>query len=302
MQSVRLSAQGVVLMVAVALAGCRQPATRPLAAPNAAAVGPAKDAEKAETPKLSGKLNVFVPCAFVPPLAEITEAFTKEHPQVEVIERAENVEVLAPRIEKGAKPDVFVCIGDVEMDRLQKAGVVEDREDFCFVGLTLVVPEANPAKIQKLADLARPNVKTVAVGAEGTSPGHYTRELLKEAGLWEKVAPKAVCPKFPSQLLKLVGALNKADAAIAYAACLRAGRGDRKKQDQYQTLVQGIKVVQFLDEGEYCQSVPCPAATVKGCNNREAGQAFIDFLRTKAAQEVLRNSGFTGLSDAKCLR
>ncbi|NCP33800.1 MAG: solute-binding protein, partial [Armatimonadetes bacterium] len=58
----------------------------------------------------------------------------------------------------------------------------------------------------------------------------------------------------------------------------------------------------FLDEGEYCQSVPCPAATVKGCKNREAGQAFIDFLRTKAAQEVLRNSGFTGLSDAKCLR
>jgi molybdate transport system substrate-binding protein len=292
------------LIGVVAVGGCGGKAPRPAVERSHIAVGqPPKEAATREGAKVTGTLELFVPCAFVPPMAEITEAFEKQNPQVKTVQRAGNVEVLVPRVEKGATPDLLLCIGDIEMDRLGKAELIEDRQDFCFIGLALVVPEANPAGIRTLADLARPNVKTVAIGAEGTSPGHYSRELLTEVKLWDKVAPKTVRPKFPSQLLKLVGALHKADAAIAYAACLRAGRtGGKEAAAAYGHLSRGLTLVQALDEGEFCQSVPCPAATVKGCRNRAAGLALLDFMRSDDAQAIFRKFGFTALSDPQCFK
>lgn len=258
---------------------------------------------EAQKPQVRGELELFVPCAFAPPVVKIVEAFKKEYPQVRIVRQVENVEVLAPRIEKkGAKPDVFLCIGDIEMDRLQKRGLVQDRKDFCFVGLALVVHEGNPKHIKSLADLTKPEVRTVGIGAEETSPGYYARQLLAEMKIWDKVRPKVVCPKFPSQLLKFAGSLAKVDASIAYGACLRAGHGEWKEQDAYQQLSRSLEVAQWLDQGQFCQTIPCPAATVTGCSNREAGEAFIDFLRGDTAQEYLKKSGFTRLDEPKCFK
>ena len=299
---------GLVLVLA-ALAGCG----RKSAPTDTAAVAPDNKAEtatpksktaskKAATPSVSGTLELFVPCAFNPPSVKIIQAFKEKYPGVEVTKQVENVEVLAPRIEKGAKPDVFLCVGDIEMDRLQKAGLVADRKDFCFVGLALVVHENNPLKIKSLTDLTKSEVKSIGVGADNTSPGHYAVEVLKEKKLWDKVSPKVVRPKFPSQLLKLTGGLNKVDASFAYGACLRAGHGEWKEQNEYAQLSRGLSLVLWLDEGEFCQSIPCPAATITGCENPEAGKAFVDFLRTAEAQEYFRKSGFTRLDESKCFK
>lgn len=289
---------GIVLSFILGITGCGR---NPGGGSGSGNGSRAADASGNGVDSFRGELELFVPCAFAPPTVQIVAAFKQIHPDLNVVQRVENVEVLVSRIADGQTPDVFMSVGDVEMQRLTEAGRAETVKDFCFIGLALVVPERNPAGVTGLADLAKAEVKTVAIGAEDTSPGKYARQLLQESGLWDAVKDKVVSPKFPAQLLRFAG-MEKADASIAYAACLRAGHGEWKEQAAYQTLAQGVRPVTWLDQGEYCLNIPCPAATIQGCRNPEAGKAFIDFLRTEAAQEFLRKSGFTGLAEPKCLR
>ena len=236
---------------------------------------------------------MFVPCTLAPALVRIVGPFVEKYPNVTVAQDVETVQVLMSRIENGQTPDVFLCVGGIEIARLEEAGLVQHREDFCSVGLALVVPEENQAQVQSLSDLAKPAVRRVAIGAEGTSPGHQTRELLRRRDLWEQVEPKVVVSRLPTQLLRFAG-MQKADAAIAYAACLRAHRGEGSELEEYQRLAQGVRAVAWLDHEEYGVSVVCAAATIEGCPNPSAGRAFIDFLRSEEAQALLTRSGFTG--------
>lgn len=237
-------------------------------------------------------LDVYVPCAFADAATEIAVLFEKANPGVRVNRTVENVSTLKPRIANGAKPDVFMCIGDREVIDLEAKGLVDSKRDFCFTSIVLVVPQANPAKIQTIKDLAKPEVKTIALAADDVSAGYYARKVLEENGLWDKVQKKLVRPKFPVELLKLASQ-GKVQASLAYAACFRAEGGDQK-----QTAAKIKLITDFLDK--YCQSVACSAAVIKGCSNPEQAKAFLDFLTRPECQEIFAKSGFMKLDDPKC--
>jgi molybdate transport system substrate-binding protein len=237
-------------------------------------------------------LDVYVPCAFADAAAEIAKLFEQANPGVRVNQTVENVSVLAPKIANGAKPDVFMCIGDHEVDDLDKKGLVESRRDFCFTSLALVVPQANPGKIKTVKDLAKPEVKTVAIADDNVSAGYYARKALEEHGLWEKIEKKLVRPKFPVELIKLASE-GKAQASLAYAACYRAQGGEKKQ------LAAKIKLVSdFLDE--YCQSIACAAAVIKGAPHPREAKLFVDFLTRPECQDIFVRGGFMRLNDPKC--
>jgi|YNPNPStandDraft_1061719.scaffolds.fasta_scaffold20358_2 molybdate transport system substrate-binding protein len=293
--------RGAVLLLltfAIGLAaglGCAKRAGETPAAP-APVSPPAPPAQGGE----SQTIEVFVPCAFAPPMVKIVELFEKEHPNIKVVRQIENVEVLTPRIEKGAKPDVFLSVGDVEMDRLEKLGRVADREDFAFVTLALVSHADFAGKVDSLKDLTKPEVKSVAIGTPDTSAGHYAEVILKQAKLWEAVQPKLIRTKFPVQLLKFARE-KKVDAALAFAACLKAEQGEWKEQDEYQKLAGKLRLVEDLGKGgDYCLTIACPAAIIQGCKNPAGGKVFIDFLRRDEAQGFFGKSGFLTLAEPKC--
>jgi len=268
------------------------------AAPAPPAASPASETAKPAEGK-GQTIEVFVPCAFAPPMVKIVELFQKEHPDIKVVRHIENVEVLTPRIEKGAKPDVFLSVGDVEMDHLEKLGRVADREDFCFVTLALVSHADFAGRVDSLKDLAKPEVKRIVIGEANTSAGHYAEVILKQEKLWDAVQPKLTRTKFPVQLLKFARE-KKVDASLAFAACLKAGQGEWKEQDEYQKLAGDLRLVENLGSGDYCLTIACPAAIIQGCRNPEGGKVFIDFLRSDPAQEYLGKSGFLTLAEPKC--
>jgi molybdate transport system substrate-binding protein len=233
-------------------------------------------------------------------MVKIAELFQKEHPDMKVVRHIENVEVLTPRIEKGAKPDVFLSIGDVEVDHLEKLRRVADREDFCFVTLALVSHADFTGRVDSLKDLAKPEVKRIVIGEANTSAGHYAEVILKQEQLWDTVQRKLIRTKFPVQLLKFARE-KKVDASLAFAACLKAGKGEWKEQEEYQKLSGGLRLVEDLGSGgDYCLTIACPAAIIQDCQNPEGGKVFIDFLRSDPAQEYLSKSGFLTLAEPKC--
>lgn len=296
----RNGGRAVLLLLTVAIGlsaglGCakRTEETPPAPAPVSPTAPPAGTGE-------SQSIEVFVPCALAPPMVKVVELFEKEHPDIKVVRQIENVEVLTPRIEKGAKPDVFLSVGDVEVDRLEKLGRVADREDFAFITLALVSHADFAGKVDSLKDLTKPQVKSIAVGTPDTSAGHYAEVILKQAKLWEAIQPKLVRTKFPVQLLKFARE-KKVDAALAFAACLKAGQGEWKEQDEYQKLAGKLRLVEDLGKGgDYCLTIACPAAIIQGCKNPAGGKVFIDFLRGDKAQEYIGKSGFLTLAEPKC--
>lgn len=248
--------------------------------------------EVAPPPQAEVVLDVFVPCAFADATSKIAEMFQAEHPNIRVNRTVENVSVLAPKIEAGAKPDVFLCIGDREVIALDEKGLVDSQRNFCFTSLVLVVPQANPGKVQTLKDLAKADVKTIAVAGDEVSAGYYARQVLEQEGLWDKLEKKLVRPKFPVELLKLAGE-GKVQASLAYAACFRAEGGEKKQ------MAAKIKLISDFLEA-HCQTIACPGAVIKGAKHPQEAQAFLDFLTKPECQDLLAAGGFMKLDDPKC--
>lgn len=238
-------------------------------------------------------LDVWVPCAYASAMTKLSTLFEEEHPSVELSQRIENVAVLAPRIREGDSPDVFMCVGDVEVKRLEEADRVDYRQDFCFVTIGMATPRGNPAGVHSLKDLAKDSVKKVGVGVEDISVGHYARQMLKDAGVWGDIEDKIVEAQMPIRLLQMAGQ-GEVEASLAYAVCLRAEKGDvHKKFGLKLELVEGL-------EDELCMTIACPAISAQGCAHPQEARQFIDFLTTDEAQEVIGQYGFLTLKEPKC--
>lgn len=176
------------------LLGCvRGPSSQegPAPTPSAASQGQVK--ESAASPQEI--VEIYVPCGVSLPFKAIQAAFEESHPGVAVRMLVEGNVDPVKRIEEGERPDVFVNIGDREMDLLAKGGaiVADSQRVYATNSLALVTPRKNPHRIRILADLARPAVKRIALAdPDRVSSGYHARQLLRKVGLWEAVQPKLV--------------------------------------------------------------------------------------------------------------
>lgn len=276
-------------------AGCgKKPGAGPVgAAPGAVSAQPPQSAPGAPAaPGQEVVLEVYVPCAFGTVSGKLAKLFEAANPGVRVNRVVENVSVLAPKIAAGAKPDLFLCNGDREVLMLESKGLVSEKRDFCFTSLVLIAPKANPAGVKSVADLAKPAVKSIAVGAPETSVGYYAQEILKQAGVWNKIQKKLVRPRFPIELLKLASQ-GRVQAAIAYATCFKSEDGGHKQQASKLSLVADFQEA-------YCQTIPCQAVVVAGCKHPDLARKFAEFLTTPECQTILAEAGFMTLSETKC--
>jgi len=267
----------VLLVVAFLLPGCR--VRREVGAKPFLPAPPRKEV-----------LVAFVPCAFQRVAKRVKPEFERTHPNVRVEMHVENLEVLVRRIaKKGERPDILLSVGDKEVEFLERKGLVAFKKTFCFTTISLIVPSENPAGVRRLEDLTKPSVRTVGLGEEATSVGFYARQLLKRAGLWERVRPKVVEVEYPVQLLHMTKA-GKFDAAIHYSSCVVGEQGGEGE----------AKAVETFVKGERCVTIPCPAAVIKGCERPDLGRLFAEFLTTEFAQKVVKEGGFLTLSESKC--
>jgi molybdate transport system substrate-binding protein len=125
----------------------------------------------------------------VPAAASLTDAFKKigdqfhaAHPNVTVTFNFGGSDMLATQIVQGAPADVFASANTKQMDVVVKGGQVAGAsvKTFAHNRLVVIVPSANPAKIQTLQDLAKPGVKVV-LAARAVPVGQYALDFLTKA-------------------------------------------------------------------------------------------------------------------------
>lgn len=182
---------------------------------------------------------------------------------------------LAAQLRQGAPGDVFVSASPRYVDELVAAGIVEDTRVFATNSLVAIVPSANPAGIEALADLARPGVRLV-LGAEGVPVGDYAREALESAGLADALANLVSGERSAKSVVAKV-ALGEADAAIVFATDATAAGDD-------------VAVLAVPPSAQ--PRIEYVVAAVAASDRRDAVRAWTDRLLSDEGRAALRDAGF----------
>ena len=242
---------------ALALAGCT--ATTPESSPTTA------DA-------LTGTVTVFAAASLTESFQAIADAFTAEHPGVDVTFNFGGSSALATQIAEGAPVDVFAAASPATMTTVTDAGLATDPHDFATNTLEIAVPTDNPGRVTGLADFANPDL-AIALCAAEVPCGAAAITALDSAGIVASVDTyeqdvKAVLTKVE---------LGEVDAGLVY-------RTD--------VLAAGPKVtgIEFPEAAGAIATYPIAALTASA--NADAAAAFVAFVLSDAGQQILQKAGF----------
>lgn len=187
--------------------------------------------------------------------------------------------MLARQIREGAPADVIFFADALRVDQLEQAGLLRPgtRRTLLTNQLVLVVPTDGTAAVTTLADLAKPEVRRIALGDPATVPaGTYAKEHLQNIGLWPAVAGKSVPVETVRAVLAAVESGN-VEAGFVYKTDALISRKVR------------IAVAVPIETGP---RIAYPVAVLRDAKAPEAAEALLAFLASDTAQRVFARWGF----------
>ena len=224
-------------------------------------------------------LIVAVDSSLAPALTAAARAFEVTRQGVSVQLRSGASGVLLDQVTAGTPTDVLASIGpDTAALGVQRQLLVPDlRNIFATSTLVLVAPASLSLPLQRLADLARPEVVRIAMGREASVPaGRYARAAIDAQRLWPAVQGKIVRAADVGEVLAWVAAAD-VEAGFVFATDAAAAPAGR------------VRVVATLATPA---PVRCLASVVAGSRQPALARDFVDFLRSEPARAVFRQAGF----------
>ena len=230
--------------------------------------------DEAAGEELDGTLTVLAAASLKRAFEEIAAAFEDEHPGVDVEVTTDGSANLATAIIEGGVPaDVFASADEANLDEVIDEGLAEDgARTFVTNALQIAVGEGNPLGIATLEDLTDPEV-SLSLCKEEVPCGSYARRAFEAAGL--AVPPAGLEESVGGVVTKV--SLGEADAGLVYVTDVIAAGDD-------------IDGVDLRDDEQVVATYP--AAVLTEAPNPEAAEAFVAFLTSVAAQEILVGHGF----------
>ncbi|MFE1664259.1 molybdate ABC transporter substrate-binding protein [Microbacterium sp. P02] len=256
-----LTATAVAASVALAVAGCT------------ASTGESATVETpSPTPVLGGDLTVFAAASLSPAFDEISAAFEAENPAVDVQPIVyDGSSTLATQLLGGASADVFASADEKNMAKVVDQSLASVTTLFASNTLVIAVPKGNPAQVDSITDLARPDVLTVLCAPE-VPCGAASQRLLGNADLL--VRPVSEEQNVSAVLTKV--AVGEADAGLVYATDV-IGRDD---------------VESIVPRGAADVINEYPITVMADAPNPDVAAAFIEFVTGPEGQKILADLGF----------
>jgi molybdate transport system substrate-binding protein len=236
--------------------------------------------DQSQAPKQ--ELTVSAAVSLKDALDEVARLYHSQKPATVVHFNLGGSGTLQQQIEQGAPVDVFVSASPEEMDRLESKNLLlpGTRKNLLRNSMVLIVP-AGETGIKNFQDLAKPEVKHIAIGEPRTVPaGEYAQEVLTHFGLYDRLKPKYVLARDVRQVLTYVSTGN-VDAGIVYAT-------------DAQTF-QKVSVVATAPEESH-SPVIYPVAVVKASKNPAGARDFENFLADPQSRAVFQKYGFAPIN------
>lgn len=218
-------------------------------------------------------LTVYAAASLTRTFEQIGEMFEEANAGVEVEFNFAGSSDLVAQIRSGAPADVFASADEANMDKLTAEGLNDtDPQTFATNTLQIAVPPGNPAGIESLHDLARPDLNLVVCAPE-VPCGAASRAVAQSAGV--ELMPVSEEQSVTDVLAKVSS--GEADAGLVYVTDVR-GAGD--------------DVVGIEFPGSDAAVNRYPIATVAGSEQTDLARAFVDLVLSREGRAVLAEAGF----------
>lgn len=163
------------------------------------------------------EITISAAASLEEPMNEIIKKYEAENSSIKINTNYGSSRSLRKQIQEGGKVDLFLSASKNETDALIDSGNVKESEviDFLTNGLMLVKSSGSKEDIISIKDLPSINGK-IALGAEGVPIGDYSKEALKNSGVWDKIQSNIVFCKDAKLVLNYVKS-GDVDFSIVYA-------------------------------------------------------------------------------------
>lgn len=191
--------------------------------------------------------------------------------------------VLARQIEQGAPYDLFFAANENFVRDLAARGAIrpESVRLYAVGSLVLAVHRDMADRVKTLADLARPEVKRIAVANPETAPyGKAGKQALERSGLWESLRPRIVVAESVRQAL------------------LHAQNGDAEAALVGRAIADVPEVVAFAIDPELHDPIVQALGIVSDSPRQREAESFANFVLSPEGQGVLKRFGFRPGEDA----
>lgn len=274
--------------MSLALAACGSAGTAPAGSSAAGSSSAAVSSSNAQPVDLT----VFAAASMTETMDQVIAQYKSVAPNVTIKATYDSSGILQTQIEQGADCDLFISAAQKQMNALDGSlkGDTDknpDGEDFILQGsrvnilenkVVLVVSSGNPAGITSFNDLKTDKLKMIALGNSDVPVGSYSLDILAYLGLDVKAMESAGKITYGSNVKEVTTQVSEGtvDCGIVYAT------------DAYSA---GLTVVDTATS-DMCKQVLYPAAVLKGSQNQEAAQAFLDYIRSDACTPIFEKVGF----------
>ena len=239
----------------------------------------------AEAKGPSPTLRVFAAASLADAFREIAREFERAHPGFSVQLNLAGSNQLAAQLEQGAMADVFASADPRWMDHVGSLSLLAGEPAlFARNRLVVCVPRTNPARIERLQDLARRGVKVV-IGAQAVPVGTYSREALEKLGRTQgfprdfarRVLANVVSEE--ENVKSVVGKvqLGEADAGLVY------------RSDVTRALARFVRVFEIPESANVIASYPI--AILENAPEPAAARDFVTLVLSPVGQGILRRHG-----------
>jgi len=215
--------------------------------------------------------------------ANLTDAFVEMGRQftantgIRVVYSFGSTADLATQIENGGPFDVFAAADVTHIDRLGGKDLIlpETRAVYARGRLVLWVPVHGDVRINRIEDVTRPDVKTIAIAKPDLAPyGLAAVEALKALNVWPQIESKVVYGTNVS-MTKQYAASGNATLAFIPLALVKKGEGHYIEIDErlHQPINQGL-------------------AVVKTSAKQDKARQFVDFVLGMDGRAILGQYGY----------
>jgi len=196
-------------------------------------------------------------------------------------------------------PDVYASVNLGHLIELKKNDLMESYMIYMHNELQVMVAKGNPKNIAGINDLVRSDVRTSMPNPvnEGIMQ-FYVRKVLERHGLWQQISGGKECVSCETTNNNWFTAVHHRETP------------DRIKGDKSDAgIVWKTEVLEALRHGANVDAVELPAedslrnevsyvvGVLKNAGHRDAGEAFLSFLRSPEGQEAYAKFGFVKADD-----
>jgi molybdate transport system substrate-binding protein len=230
---------------------------------------------------------VFAAASLTDAFNELGRRLEQQNPGVRVRFNYAGSQQLVLQLQQGAEADVFASADGRWMRAAQEDGLLAGSATlFARNRLVVLVPGANPARVDALADLARPGLKIV-LAAEAVPAGRYTRQALDRL---------AGAPGLPADyafrvLANVVSEEDNVKAVVNKVELGEADAGFVYRSDVTPGVARATKVLEIPDR--YDAMAAYPIALLRGSKHVALARRFLELVLGDSGQAVLERHGLT---------